>query len=394
MSVFWLMPAAGAAIALVAVPVIIHLLARQRSRRLLFPSLKFLPVAQLAALRRRTLADWPLLLLRVLIIAAAVAAMAGPVVVSDARRGAWNQRVARAVVVSDDGPDVTALASEVAQDSFVSETFSALTIADGIRAASEWLRVQPPAAREVVVVGDLRERALASRDFAVLAPHVGVRFVPVTRQPVVESARIRAYGDTAANEPGTFAIQVSPELTETRVLYSTDAQAPARIRVMASADEQWYADAVLRAVLRDGVVVGADEHRAVTIVFEGGSAVAAPSSLQLPGPAWMRDALAANPEVRGGEAGGELIVRANMRITDERAPHVVAGVVRSALAPQLDHIEPRRVPAAMLAQWSRPHGGSPPDALPADEGDRRWLWGAVLALLVVEQLARGRKRIA
>ncbi|MBA3270032.1 MAG: BatA domain-containing protein, partial [Acidobacteria bacterium] len=52
MSVFWLQPQAWWGVAALAIPIAIHLLARQRSRRLLFPTLRFLRATRLAALRQ------------------------------------------------------------------------------------------------------------------------------------------------------------------------------------------------------------------------------------------------------------------------------------------------------------------------------------------------------
>jgi hypothetical protein len=114
-SVVWLAPLALTGLALVALPILIHLLARHRSRRLLFPTLRFLPTSQLAALRRRSIADWPLLVVRVLIITAAVIAAAAPVFVSAARRAAWDARLARAIVVTGNTPEIEALADEEAR---------------------------------------------------------------------------------------------------------------------------------------------------------------------------------------------------------------------------------------------------------------------------------------
>jgi hypothetical protein len=81
-------------------------------------------------------------------------------------------------------------------------------------------------------------------------------------------------------------------------------------------------------------------------------------------------------------------------VTDTRAANIVASVVQSVFGADLERLEPRRVAPAILARWSRPAGPVPPDVLPADEGDRRWLWGGALVLLGVEQLLRTRRRRA
>src|SRR5262245_4892484 len=101
MSIGWLVPAALAGIALVLLPIAVHLLVRQPARRLPFPSLRFLHETQLAALRRRTIQDAWLLLCRALIIALAAIAFAGPVFRSDARMAAFAARTSRAIITID-----------------------------------------------------------------------------------------------------------------------------------------------------------------------------------------------------------------------------------------------------------------------------------------------------
>ena len=68
MSVLWLSPAAFLGLALIAVPIVIHLLVRQQGRRVDYPSLRFLRSSRLAAFRRRNIQDALLLICRVTII--------------------------------------------------------------------------------------------------------------------------------------------------------------------------------------------------------------------------------------------------------------------------------------------------------------------------------------
>ncbi len=78
MSITWLAPAALLGVALIALPIAIHLLVRQHARTLAYPSLRFLRETQLAAFRRRTLQDGLLLACRAAIVALAAVALAGP----------------------------------------------------------------------------------------------------------------------------------------------------------------------------------------------------------------------------------------------------------------------------------------------------------------------------
>ena len=137
MSVFWLAPMALLGLGLVAVPIAIHLLVRQQNRRVDYPSLRFLRQSQLAAFRWRTIQDALLLACRVAIVAAAVLALAGPVVQTAARSAAYGNRVARAVVV-EPGTSAGAAAAESA-GAFVSATFTRSQIGDAVADAARWL---------------------------------------------------------------------------------------------------------------------------------------------------------------------------------------------------------------------------------------------------------------
>ena len=394
MSVAWLQPFAWWGLGLLALPIVIHLLARHRSRRMRFPSLKFLPVGQMAALRRRVITEWPLLFVRLLILATAVAALASPVFVSDARREAWDRLVARALVItSHESDEIQSIVAEEAGASYASAEFAAVTVPDALRDAQHWLAEQPPAAREIVVVGDVREGALSEHDLASIPSAVGVRFLPVVDVAERLAIEWRTVADNPEGTPGAYTVAVTPDVSRTLVRYEGGSgSVPEGIRVKAGEADQAYADAVLRAVLREGLVMGTAD-RAVTIAFAG-AAVPGLDRLHVPTHAWMRTTLEQIPDVRGGELNGVLVVRSNLPVRDARTPELVSGVLRAAFAESRTELEPRRVSAATLAAWSRPHGGAPPDALPADEGDRVWLWGATLLLLALEHLIRRRRHVA
>ena len=393
MSVEWLQPSVWWGLGLVAIPIVVHLLARHRSRRVRFPSLRFMPVTQMAALRRRVITDWPLLLIRALVLVAAVAAVAGPVFVSDARRETWDQRVARAVVVtSSDDDAIRAIAADEADTSFTSAEFAAPFAADALRDAREWLRTQPPGSREIVVVGDLREGALTAHDLGGIPQHVGLRFLPVTGSATEQTVQWRAVGDTPQEAAAVYTVHVTPEMTRTKARYVAERErlVPG-VELLTPPDDQEFADALLRAVLREGVVIGEGADRRIRLAFQG--AVPAIAAGEPPSKPWMREVLERVADVRGGEADGVLLLTTTLPVTDARAPRLVADVLHAAYADARHYTEPRRISAATLAAWSRPPGGSPPDVLPADEGDRRWFWGAVLLLLAVEHLVR-RRRVA
>jgi hypothetical protein len=79
MPVVFLVPAILAGLAALVVPVVLHLRRRERERPMRFPSLMFLQRVTVTTARRRRITDWPLLLLRALIIVLAVLAFSRPV---------------------------------------------------------------------------------------------------------------------------------------------------------------------------------------------------------------------------------------------------------------------------------------------------------------------------
>jgi hypothetical protein len=185
---------------------------------------------------------------------------------------------------------------------------------------------------------------------------------------------------------------VNPENDQTRVVYRPAAAVDGpRVEIVTSPEERELGEALRRAVMREGVAADPELNRAVQIVFAGGVATGGGEANpeQLP---WARDVLVQVPQARGELRGNVLLVHVPMRVTDERAPAIVSGIIRHAFAPAFAGVEPRRIDAATLSAWSRPATGAPASVLPADEGDRRWLWGLALALLGVEAVMRRRAR--
>ncbi|MEX2609187.1 MAG: BatA domain-containing protein [Gemmatimonadota bacterium] len=254
----WQNPWAWLGLLTLAVPILVHLLARQRAPRQPFPSLRFLPHARLLTARRARPTDLLLLALRLLILLLAVAALAQPYLLTG-ERAAWQTRtVARAVVVDTSasmrgpladgqaavdaalaegerlalagGADAgqgagagprpgagAAGAAGAATTGLVIPTAAPGAVLDG---AAAWLAGQP-GMKELVVLSDFQRGALDSLDLAGVPEHVGLALRrvagPVTLDPVVWTgvqgdlrltARTTAAGDTTAvtwswsGEPG------------------------------------------------------------------------------------------------------------------------------------------------------------------------------------------------
>lgn len=356
MSIGWIAPAALAGIALIALPIAIHLLVRQHARTMAYPSLRFLRATQLAAFRRRSIQDAALLLSRVAIIALAAVALAGPILRLPSRTAGYASRTARAVVLLD-GSDA-ALVSGVTNNAFASAAFRRSTVTDAIADAIRWLDRQPPASREIILAGSLRRGLVSESDVAIIPPAIGVRFVHVAGASPADvpwSVLARRDGSLVRiNRAVRF------EIDATRVADGETAAVPDDlVSIAASSDDLRLAQAALRAALAAGVV-WSDFDRRVVIVWDGAGETA-----MAPAP----------PDVR--------IVRMPVPTPPSAAADAVRDVLKR-LSPSPDRFEPVMITPEQLSSWSREPGSSAATAPLADEGDRRWIWAAVLALLALE----------
>jgi hypothetical protein len=364
----WLHPMAAIALLALVAPTVVHVLARQRATRVAFPTLRFISPHRLASVRRRALDDVALLAVRLTIFLLAVAAIAGPFFATAARRRAWDARTIRAEV-SDAAPR------------------------NGLARAVAWLERQPPGRREIVVRGSLPIGSLTAADIAMVPPHIGLRF---ERQSVPETTR---------TVPATPVIQggqiierettLTAERTSVRDVGANGA-AVAPIEIAAPPDERAAADGLRRALLNDRTAAAVPGRHA-RIAF--GSDAPTPSQVSTP---WIADAAARisretpqEVDLAFGADGNGLVVTTRMRATDTRAVTLVQVVARS-LAPTIERPadEIVSIPDAQLSAWTRTAGPALEAAREMiDRDDRRWLWVAVLILLMVEAaLRRDRNR--
>ena len=362
MAISWLVPAVLLGTALVAVPIAIHLLARQQGRRVAYPSLRFVSPSALAAFRRRNVQDAALLACRMAIIVAAVLALAGPVLQTEARSAAHGNRVATAVIVlPGTPPEATA---DAAGEAFVSRTFTRANLADAIADALRWLDEQPPASREVLFTGAARRGQLTAAGLQGIPPPTGIRFATTTS---AESERnvvlpiLRRQDDALVLEQRTVYLADD----ETRVAAGPSTPAPADLlRIEAAPADRALADAAVRAALEDGVRWSQPDLR-VLVAWEGADEAAVQRV-----------------------ANGATLIRMSRPEPASSAASAVIAAVEQVTAPPSDRLEPVRIGDAQLQAWSRGPGGVPADARPADEGDRRWFWALALALLALEHVLR------
>ncbi|HEX6162665.1 MAG TPA: BatA domain-containing protein [Vicinamibacterales bacterium] len=354
MSIFWTAPAALIGLALLALPIAVHLLARQRIRTLPYPSLRFLRQTQLASFRRRSIQDAALLLCRVAIVAAAALALAGPVFQTAARQAAYAERISRAIVVTRYGGIDREIVERAADGAFVSRIITRLTMADAFAEAERWFDQQPPSAREIVIIGALRRGDLNEADISAISRDIGLRFLP----SIVETPSTITMPILARRGDALVAIdrQVRADVDATHVSDGpATAISPDLVRVVASPRDTPLAEAAFGAAL-DAGVPWANFNQRILIAWDGAGTGALP------------------PNTR--------VIRMEAPARPSAAADAIREVLRAASPPQPR--EPVLVGADQLAAWTRPPGAPSPQAPIADEGDRRWLWGAALFLLLFE----------
>jgi hypothetical protein len=417
----WLNPAALGALALLAGPLLVHLLVRHRARRVAFPSLRFLRASQTASLRFRSPSDVRLLALRLATVALAVAACAQPVVLTQGRIAAWNRRVARAIVV-DVSTSMGATAAAAAQLADAESQAAAFNVRiqegdlrAGLDKAAAALKALPPARREIVVISDFQTGALHPADVERVPGEIGVRLVQVgTRQSARDisafdrltadgavSVDATLYEDGTRRRPGT----VRPSTRGLELLSATtDAAALVGLRGAViesgtpapSADPQVtiaFAGAAIPAVrpIASGwmldTVLRLERDSELQSACEAGEGRAAPS-----GDAWFtvcRDR-SGRALVRGAASAGRLVVH----VAAAPSTFVAAAAVRGVLVARQGGTahpedEVRRMSRAELSRLMRApapvSGESPHHTLPSDA---RWCWLAVLVLLGIESVAR------
>jgi hypothetical protein len=369
--VTWLNPIAFAGLALLAVPIIVHLFARRSTRVLQFPTLRFINDARAVAPRRARLTDVLLLVLRLAIIALAVAALAQPHWMTGARLAELQGQVARAVIVDTSGSvarvtaageggvllarrEGTRLADE-ASTSIVVETDQPFA---ELRGAAAWLSETGIGYREAVIVSDFQRGVITQADVDALSADVGVGLV-----------RVDVAG---AVTPG-----------EARVIPT--------VSVVASDADQRAAEATVesgvgqRATETGRPATGEGERERRIVVDFTGPVLdgAAPDEL------WMGDVIWAlrDDSVRVGRRDGALVIAPIAKPGTLASALIVRRVVDAATGAPGNERDSVTIPDSVLRAWERPGSGNAAVAAGAGS-DGRWLWVIVLLLLVAEQIAR------
>jgi hypothetical protein len=417
--VLWLNPLVLFALAAIAAPVLIHILIQRKAERFPFPTLRFLQPTPLAAIRRHLVEDWPLLAVRVALLAAAAAALAGPLIVTSDRRQAWDRRTARAIVTDESARRPI---GEGAAPTAMQQTFNVTSLADGIRRAVLWLESAPPARREIVIVSTFPIGSVTNADIGSIPAAIGLRFDRAGQLPATRTAPAGRLLTT----DGVRALQVT--LTGAQTAASDTAAGEAiglPIDVVSAPDQRAEINAALAAVLSQRVWAAPPERRArlvlVPALAEGASDA---SPIAQP---WMADAaarIARDPDVRAAAtrvakglsdprfalppwqaltsaadgrpiaaaagSGNRLVVATAAAASDFVTPVLLRSIANGiASAADLGAAEVVPIADAVLQRWSRPAAPvTSPRIDTVEQDDRRWLWVAALGLLALETWTR------
>lgn len=423
----WLNPAAFLGLIALAGPIIVHLLRRHRAVRVPFPSLRFVRPSRAVAVRLRLPGDLGLLVIRLLILLAAVAALARPVVLTRWRTDSWNARTARAVVVdvsdsmtrTDAGPPPAAEADDLARtdgaDAAWSTRIEARALRSGLQQAVVWLSATAPARREIVLISDFQTGALTERDVALVPAGIGLRL----RQTGVATGERRIEGAGLFGTAMSRGQMIVLSGSATAVSLASRSATTAGLQILTTDSDRAAGAALLEIVESAGAPAPAPEQPLVVSFAgatpRGGGPVSQPWMLQTllrlradaeigaaaiadpakPGaedPSWqavVRDG-AGRPVVRAASDGSSLMI-------DVAAPpdsYLAAAVARGALIARHGPMarpedEVLRLTSAALAKWERPAPPVGPDAWRGtDVSDARWCWAIALVLLCGEAWLR------
>ena len=415
MGIEWLSPAVLGGLVLVAVPIAIHLFARTPVTRVVVPSVRVIAQTTPRLRRRRRLLDPWLLAVRIVTVVAAVLASAGPLLVSRSREAGWARRTVRAIVV-DGAVGAVAASPAIADEragALDAEVIVAEPVDGGLARAVGWLSRQPPAQREVVVIGDAASTPGAAATAAIPAD-IGLRLRRVATGAGGDEGRVWL-GATATGD-GERAVR----LAETREangasVFATEPEAMPQLPVIATAATP--ADSALIAAVWEGVVAEGvflrrrDTWQALEIEWDAGPApIDASLSALTPddrlavwplAQALAGDATAAGPaspwsslapDVAAARRRAAIVVRVSKAA---EAP-LAARLLRAAVAVAVGEREvPRQLRATADVEpgaFDRPAGGMSSAATRNETArDGRWLWLVAVGGLIAEQMVRRRR---
>ena len=407
----WLNAWALIGLAGIALPVLIHLLARGHARTHRFPSLRFIDASQLLPTRRTRVQDPLLLALRCTIVGLAALALAQPLLLTARRKQALGRGVARAIVVDTSAgmrrtvpsgsPAIDSArraARALANEAEVSILIETNDPAQALSPAAAWL-ARHYQRSELVLISDFPRGRLDSNDVRALPADVNIalRRVPVVSSPVVENQW------QAANRRITVRTSLRGDYTDAEWAATNDSSRKRAVTLIGAERDQAAMDATRSAAATTATQLPIDSSRAVAIAFPGyADRRTLNTTTQSAYAPWMAELLARLNAHGSDVQRSAVALLGNQRqlvLFTDSAPGSLASArivaaADSALssAPALSELEPETLSEQEVASLERPARNTvrsrPGD--PNGASDARWLWAVVLLLLLIELPLRRR----
>ena len=351
-----------------------------------------------------------------------------------------------------------ALARRQAADAFRSTIIATADVADGMHRAAAWLGDVTLARREIVCVSPLAIGSVTAADVAAVPSDIGLQFIQQGALPpsrtlsaadVLTGAAVRGESASPGAQLPAAILHRTTTLTAARTAIADAGlnRTVLPLEILSAPDDRSIVDAALTAVLRERtwapasnrsaqlMIAGAPDEttiRAATEVHTAwiGDAIArvaadaavtsAASEVESPAPLRGRTAggttgssaretpgvwhaIAAGADgsaiVTAAQSGNRLLVASAAPAAHVLTPVLIRSVLNALSAPpDFRGAEIVPIAAAQLDAWQRPPGFAPTPTPhhPLDDvnGDRRWLWGAVLCLIAIEEWIRRRSDAA
>ena len=386
----WLNPAAFGVLIVVVVPLILHMLLRDRARRVSFPTIRFIPSSDQSSARLHVPSDPLFLMIRMAILAAAALAFARPLFFTGGRVAAWQERTSTAIVVDTRAADPESAhiaATSEARGSAQSRTFAGSNPGASIDRAVAWLTGSGPGRRELVLLSGFTLGSISAADLVPVPRDIGIRMV---RVPQTSAESVTDAG-TILHGAKTFRQRVRLDGLSTSVSLIEEPTSSAGVNVVLASGADDNGE-TLRFVASSGVAAPARETPVVVRV----SQTATPAGEIRT--EWIRRAarrlagspVAAHAALQVGEEAGALVVDA--KVPDDS--WLRAAILEASLDARRDpdasrQHELQKISSDRLSAWSRPPGTPASDGWQhTDASDGRWFWALALLLIGVESVLR------
>ena len=427
----WLNPWAWLGLSALLLPVFIHLLTRTPANVQRFPTLRFIDVSRLPPRARKRIRDVVLLAVRIGILAAAVGALAQPVLMTE-EIGARPLKVVRAIVLDTSQSMHRAVDGGLSSPSLVTVLDSATEVANALQREAttavvvktsnpareiagvvEWLALQSGKA-EIAVVSDFQKGSIDSSTLVGVPAEVGVRLVRVAGAAMDSAFTLRtgerdsgvsivasAYrtliqwlpgqGPPGQGPPGEQEIS-----SAVRLVHESDSGNAALMQLTTIPSAAWMADVLLSisndVVVKDLANSGSFDPQDISL-----RVAADGEPTREAAPVVVVTAANGTPVVTAGADSATLVISMSAPPGSAAELALTRATARAmSLFPEMDERETGSIDIAQLAVWEREGVSQENNAtalralggLDAADSSGRWLWLLALSLMLVEWLVR------